>query len=100
VPVGNERGAPRDKGRPASSSTATGGPAIVSHQADARRIGELLGDWLAIRMDEVEALVDEARAKVAAIPERRVLEAIIFELVLRVRALELDMAELRKAAQR
>jgi len=101
-PAENERSRPRDKAGPASPSTttATNGPAIVSHQADARRIGELLAVWLGVKLDEVDALVDEARAKVAAIPDRRVLESIIFELTVRVRALELDVAPLRKAAER
>jgi hypothetical protein len=72
---------------------------ILPDHGDPQRIGELLGDWLAIRMAEVDDLVAEARVKVATIPDRRVLDQILGELVVRVRALELDVAEL-KAAKR
>jgi hypothetical protein len=65
-----------------------------------RQAGELVAEWAGVRMAEVDELVAEARAKVAAIPDRRVLAAIVGELLLRVRALELDVAELRKAARR
>ena len=40
--------------------------AILPDQGDPRRIGELLGDWLAIRMAEVDALIDEAFAATGA----------------------------------
>ncbi|HEV8653700.1 MAG TPA: hypothetical protein VG276_30955 [Actinomycetes bacterium] len=68
--------------------------------ADPRHIGELLGDWLAIRMDEVDALADEARAKVAAIPDQRACWSVVGELLLRVAVLEQDVAALKKAARR
>jgi hypothetical protein len=62
-------------------------------------IGELLGDWLAIRMAEVDAEVDEARAKVDAIPDRRSLMLLIGELTVRLHCVELAIDEL-KAAKR
>jgi hypothetical protein len=95
---GNERSRPREAGP--ANDTATNGPAIVPDPGDPRRIGELLGDWLAIRMAEVDDLVAEARVKVDAIPDRRVLFTLLGELVIRVNAVELEVAELRKAARR
>lgn len=68
-------------------------------RGDPRPVGELVAEWAGVRVTEVDDLVAEARVKVAAIPDRRVLQSVIGELVVRVRALELDVAEL-KAAQR
>ena len=101
---GNEQGRPREAGLAnytATNGTATNdGTVIVPDPGDPRRIGELLGDWLAIRMAEVDDLVAEARVKVDAIPDRRVLFTLLGELVIRVNAVELEVAELRKAARR
>jgi hypothetical protein len=74
--------------------------AILPDQGDPRRIGELLGDWLAIRMDEVDALVDEAEAKVAVLPDQRHLWLLLGETLVRLHCLELECAELRKAVRR
>jgi hypothetical protein len=63
---------------------------------DPRRIGELLGDWLAIRMDEVDDLVDEARARVDAIPNQRVMWSLVGEVIVLLRALELEVADLKR----
>jgi hypothetical protein len=95
----NERSRPQEAG-PAPTTTATNGPVIVPDAGDPRRVGELLGDWLAIRMAEVDDLVGEARSKVEAIPDRRGLLVLIGELVLRVGAVEHELTELRKAAER
>ena len=51
-------------------------------------------------MGEVDDLVAEARSRVEAIPDRRVLFTLLGELVIRVNAVELEVAELRKAARR
>jgi hypothetical protein len=64
---------------------------------DPRRIGALLGDWLAIRLDEVDALVDEARDRAEAIPDRRSLMLLIGELTVRLHCVELAVDELRAA---
>jgi hypothetical protein len=65
---GNGRGrVPRERPGPASTTTTESLP----HEDDPRRIGELLSDWLAIRMAEVDALVEEGESKVAAIPDQR-----------------------------
>ena len=74
--------------------------AILPDQDDPRRIGELLGCWLAIRMDEVDALVDEAEAKVAVLPDQRHLWLLLGETLVRLHCLELEVAELRKGARR
>jgi hypothetical protein len=80
---------------PPSSTTDS-----LSHGDDPRRIGELLNDWLAIQMDKVDALVDEADAKVAAIPDQRHLWLLLGETLVRVHCLELEVAELRKGGRR
>ena len=73
---------------------------MLPDQGDPRRIGELLGDWLAIRMDEVDALVDEAGSKVAVLPDQRHLWLLLGETLVRLHCLELEVAELRKGARR
>ena len=72
----------------------------LPHEGDPRRIGELLNSWLAIQMDKVDALVDEADAKVAAIPDQRHLWLLLGETLVRLHCLELEVAELRKGARR
>jgi hypothetical protein len=87
--------APPQQMPPPSSTTAT-----LPQGDDPRRVGELLGDWLAIRMAEVDDLVDEARNRVDAIPDQRVLFSLVGEVIVLLRALEVEVAELRKAARR
>jgi hypothetical protein len=50
---------------------------------------------LAIRMAEVDDLVDEARDRAEAIPDRRSLMLLIGELTVRLHCLELAVDELR-----
>jgi hypothetical protein len=92
--------APRQRPGPASTTTTTYGPPILPDGADPRRIGELLGDWLAIRMAEVDALVDEGESKVAAIPDQRHLWLLLGETLVRLHCVELEVAELRKGVRR
>jgi hypothetical protein len=66
---------------------------MLPDQGDPRRIGELLGDWLAIRMAEVDTLVDEAESKVTAIPDQRHLWLLLGETLVRLHCLELELAE-------
>ena len=96
VPSDGEGRAPQQQPGPASTTDAT----MLPDQGDPRRIGELLSDWLAIRMAEVDALVDEARSRVEALPNQRVLWSLVGEVIVLLRALELDVAELRKAVRR
>ena len=100
-PPDNGRGRAPDElpGLKTQTNTATNGSPIIADQADPRRIGELLGDWLAIRMDEVDALIDEARDRAEAIPDRRSLMLLIGELTVRLHCVELAIDEL-KAAKR
>ena len=83
---------------PPPSRTAYG--AIVADRGDPRRVGELLGDWLAIHMAEIDDLVAEARARVDAIPDQRALWLLAGELTVRLLVVEQDLAELRKAVRR
>ena len=69
---------------------------MLPDQGDPRRIGELLGDWLAIRMEEVDALVDEAESKVAVLPDQRHLWLLLGETLVRLHCLELELAELKR----
>jgi hypothetical protein len=97
APPDNGRGRAPDElpGLKTQTNTATNGPPIIADQGDPRRIGELLGDWLAIRMAEVDDLVDEARDRAEAIPDRRSLMLLIVELTVRLHCLELAVDELR-----
>ena len=87
--------APRQRPGPAPTTTATYGPPMIADQGDPQRIGELLSCWLAIRMDEVDALVDEARSRVDAVPNLRNLWALFGELVVRVHFLESEVERLK-----
>jgi hypothetical protein len=69
---------------------------MLPDQGDPRRIGELLGDWLAIRMEQVDALVDEAEAKVAVLPDQRTLWLLMGETLVRLHCLELEVADLKR----
>jgi hypothetical protein len=80
---------------PPSSTTES-----LPHGDDPRRVGELLNEWLAIQMDKVDALVEEADAKVAAIPDQRHLWLLLGEALVRLHCLELEVAELRKRGRR
>jgi hypothetical protein len=94
VPGDNKRDGPSATKRP-PQVVPPGTVAILPDQGDPRRIGELLGDWLAIRMAEVDDLVDEARDRAEAIPDRRSLMLLIGELTVRLHCLELAVDELR-----
>ena len=83
---------------PAPTRTTTA--PSVPHGDDPQRIGELLSDWLNIQMDRVDALVDEGEAKVAKLPDLRHLWLLFGEMTVRLHALELEVAELRKGARR
>jgi hypothetical protein len=89
--------APRQRPGPSPATTTT---TMLPDQDDPRRIGELLGDWLAIQMDRVDALVEEGESKVAAIPDQRHLWLLMGETLVRLHCLELEVAQLRKGARR
>jgi hypothetical protein len=93
---GEGRAPRRERPGPTPTTTAT----MLPDQGDPRRIGELLGAWLDVRMAEVDALVDEGESKVAAIPDQRHLWLLLGETLVRLHCLELEVAELRKAVKR
>jgi hypothetical protein len=45
---------------------------------------------------EVDDLVDEARSRVDAIPDQRVLWSLVGEVIVLLRALELEVADLKR----
>jgi hypothetical protein len=63
-------------------------------------VGELVAAWVSAKLAEVDDLVDEARSRVDAIPNQRVLWSLVGEVIVLLRALELEVAELRKAVRR
>jgi hypothetical protein len=66
----------------------------------ARHAGELLQAWVGIQMDAVDELVAEAKVKLAAIPSQQVLWQVVGEMVIRLAALEHDVADLRAEVAR
>jgi hypothetical protein len=70
--------------------------AVTELRGDPREVGELLATWVGIHMEEVDALLVEARDKAAAIPDQRVLWSLFGELLLEFRALQAEVADLRK----
>jgi hypothetical protein len=73
---------------------------MLPEQGDPRRVGELLACWVGAKLAEVDYLVDEARSRVDAIPNQRVMWSLVGEVIVLLRALELEVAELRKAVRR
>ena len=75
----------------------TPGRLAVVTDTDRHAVGELLSTWLGIRMDEIDDQVAEARARVAALPDLRSLWLLAGEILVRLAAVEHELAELRKA---
>jgi hypothetical protein len=73
---------------------------ILPHDTDPTPVGELVAAWVGAKLAEVDDLVDEARSRVDAIPDQRVLWSLVGEVIVLLRALEVEVAELRKAARR
>jgi hypothetical protein len=63
---------------------------------NATDVGELLQAWVGIRMEEVDDLVDEARSRVDALPDQRVMWSLVGEVIVLLRALELEVADLKR----
>jgi len=92
----HERKRSGPEGPPRVAAKQTTG--IVPHRGtsdDPRRIGELLATWLGIQLDTVDSLTAEAAAKVEAIPDRQVLLTLLGEIIVRLGAVELEVADLR-----
>jgi hypothetical protein len=100
VPDNGEGRAPRQRPGPAPTTTATNGPAMVPGRGDPTAVGELLAAWIGAKLAEVDDLVAEAHSRVEAIPDQRVLWSLVGEVIVLLRSLELEVAELRKAARR
>jgi hypothetical protein len=77
---------------PTPTTTAT----MLPDQGDPRRIGELLAAWVGAKLAEVDDLVDEARSRVDALPDQRVLWSLVGEVIVLLRALELEVADLKR----
>lgn len=80
-----------------TTASVTGSIPDPCDGADPLDVGELLSVWLGIKLDQVDDLVEEARAKVDAIPDWKVIAQIVGELVVRCHALEAEVAELKGA---
>jgi hypothetical protein len=83
---------------PETPTSATKVQASIADRGDGgdpRAVGDLLGTWLGVKLDEVDDLVDEARGKVESIPDMRVLASIVGEQFILLRALETEVDQLR-----
>jgi hypothetical protein len=67
---------------------------------DPQRIGELVASWIGAKVEEVDDLVAEARNRVESLPDLRTLWLLAGEILVRLAAVEHELAELRKAARR
>jgi hypothetical protein len=74
--------------------------AILPDQGDPQRIGELVASWVGAKVEEVDGLVAEARSRVESLPDLRTLWLLVGEILVRLAAVEHEVAELRKAARR
>ena len=72
----------------------------LPHDTDPAPVGELLACWVGAKLAEVDDLVDEARSRVDAIPDQRVMWSLVGEVIVLLRALEVEVAELREAVRR
>jgi len=85
----NERGGPPLQGPPREVPPTSDTDNIVTD------VGDLLVTWVGIQMDTVDALVADGTAKVAAIPDLRVLWELFGELLIRITVLEREIAALK-----
>jgi hypothetical protein len=93
----------RRDGRPATERPPQLVPptstAILPDQGDPQRIGELVASWVGAKVEEVDGLVAEARSRVDSLPDLRNLWLLAGEILVRLAAVEHELAEL-KAAKR
>ncbi len=95
-PPDKERTGPPATERPARSGTATSTQRLP-YEGDPRPVGELLAAWVGAKLDEVDGLVDEARSRVDALPDQRVMWSLVGEIVVLLRALKLfEVADLKR----
>jgi hypothetical protein len=72
----------------------------IPHDTDPTPVGELVAAWVGAKLTEVDDLVAEAHSRVEAIPDQRVMWSLVGEVIILLRSLELEVAELRKAVRR
>jgi hypothetical protein len=68
----------------------------LPRDTDPAPVGELVAAWVGAKLAEVDHLVDEARSRVDALPNQRVLWSLVGEVIVLLRALELEVAELKR----
>jgi hypothetical protein len=68
----------------------------IPHDRDPTPVGELVSAWVGAKLAEVDDLVDEARSRVGAIPDQRVMWSLVGEMIVLLRALELEVADLKR----
>jgi hypothetical protein len=73
---------------------------MVPDQNDPTPVGELVAAWVGAKLTEVDDLVAEGRSRVESIPDQRVMWSLVGEVIVLLRSLELEVAELRKATRR
>jgi len=100
VPPNDERS--RRLGQPAAPADDTSATRVtdsitdqVNGGADPHAVGELLNTWIGLKMDEVDELVAEAKVKLSTLPSQQVLWECFGEWLLRLVALEREVADLR-----
>jgi hypothetical protein len=71
----------------------------IPDRNDPQRIGELVASWIGAKVEEVDGLVAEARSRVDSLPDLRTLWLLAGEILVRLAAVEHELAEL-KAAKR
>jgi hypothetical protein len=96
---GNKQDGPPTTERP-SQQVPPGTAPIVPDPGDPREAGELLRLWVGVKLEEVDDLVAEARSRVESLPDLRTLWLLAGEILVRLAAVEHELAELRKAARR
>jgi len=72
---------------------------VTETRGDPREAGELLRLWVGAKVEEVDELVAEARSRVESLPDLRTFWLILGEVLVRLAAVEYQLAELRKAAK-
>jgi hypothetical protein len=68
----------------------------IPHDTDSAPVGELVAAWVGAKLAEVDDLVDEARSRVDAIPNQKTLWSLVGEIIVLLRALELEVADLKR----
>jgi hypothetical protein len=100
VPGNGEGRGDHNPGLTPTATATNGNRESIPDPGDPRRVGELLGAWLDVRMAEVDDLVAEARSRVESLPDLRTLRLLAGEILVRLAAVEHELADRRKAARR